>query len=231
MEAILRRGLEALGLGAEGVPSLLRYAALLEERNRVMNLTAITDPEDVATLHFLDCASLLPLADFRGHTLADVGTGAGFPGLVLRILEPTLSVTLLDAQNKRIDFLRDVCSDLALTDVSCVHARAETFASDHRESFDFVTSRAVADLRILSELCLPLVRPDGAFLAMKSVDSDAELSAARHAIGLLGGQIETVLNYTIPCTDVTHRLVVVRKTAPTPTKYPRSFAKIKKNPL
>ncbi len=231
MEAVLRRGLEALGLGAEGVPALLRYAELLTEKNRVMNLTAITEPEDIANLHFLDCAALLTLADCRGKSLADVGTGAGFPGLVLKILEPSLDLTLLDALNKRVGFLREVCEDLALTDVDCVHARAEEFAAGHREAFDLVTSRAVAELRILSELCLPLVKPGGAFLAMKSVDSGDELEAARRAIGVLGGRLESVKDYAIPGTDVTHRLLVIRKERPTPPKYPRVFAKIKKNPL
>jgi len=231
METILRDGLAALGLNAEGVPALLRFGEMLVEKNKVMNLTAITEPHDVATLHFLDCAALLCLADFKDKRVADIGTGAGFPGMPLKILEPSMEITLLDSLNKRIDFLKEVCADLGLSGVSCVHGRAEEFAAGHRESFDIVTSRAVANLQLLSELCLPLVKVDGYFLAMKSVDSEEELNGAKTAIKLLGGRIEKVEDYTIPGTDVTHRLVFIRKIAETPKKYPRAFAKIKKNPL
>ena len=231
METILRDGLAALGLNAEGVPALLRFGEMLVEKNKVMNLTAITEPHDVATLHFLDCAALLALADFKDKRVADIGTGAGFPGMPLKILEPSMEITLLDSLNKRIDFLREVCADLGLSGVSCVHGRAEEFAAGHRESFDIVTSRAVANLQLLSELCLPLVKVDGYFLAMKSVDSEEELNGAKTAIKTLGGRIEKVEDYTIPGTDVTHRLVFIRKIAETPKKYPRAFAKIKKNPL
>ena len=231
MEQLLRDGLTTLGLPTEGIPSLLRYGELLLEKNKVMNLTAITQPEDVATLHFLDSAALLTLADFRGKTVADIGTGAGFPGMPLRILEPSIHLTLLDSLNKRIDFLKEVCADLGLSDVDCVHARAEEFAAGHRGGFDIVTSRAVANLRMLSELCLPLVKPGGWFLSMKSVDSDAELEEAAGAIKLLGGTVEKSVNYAIPGTDVRHRLIIIKKTGETPKQYPRAFAKIKKNPL
>ena len=231
MEQLLRDGLTALGLSTEGIPSLLRYGELLLEKNKVMNLTAITQPEDVATLHFLDSAALLTLADFRGKTVADIGTGAGFPGMPLRILEPSIHLTLLDSLNKRIDFLKEVCADLGLSDVDCVHARAEEFAAGHRGGFDIVTSRAVANLRMLSELCLPLVKKGGWFLSMKSVDSDAELEEAAGAIKLLGGTVEKSVDYAIPGTDVRHRLIIIKKTGETPKKYPRAFAKIKKNPL
>ena len=231
MEQLLRDGLTTLGLSTEGIPSMLRYGELLLEKNKVMNLTAITQPEDVATLHFLDSAALLTLADFRGKTVADIGTGAGFPGMPLRILEPSIHLTLLDSLNKRIDFLKEVCADLGLSDVDCVHARAEEFAAGHRGGFDIVTSRAVANLRMLSELCLPLVKKGGWFLSMKSVDSDAELEEAAGAIKLLGGTVEKSMDYAIPGTDVRHRLIIIKKTGETPKKYPRAFAKIKKNPL
>lgn len=196
-----------------------------------MNLTAITDPEEVARLHFLDSAALLTLTDFREKTVVDVGTGAGFPGLPLRILEPSIRLTLLDAQNKRINFLQEVCQDLSLTGVSCVHGRAEAFAAEHRETFDLAVSRAVAALPVLAELCLPLVKVGGSFLAMKSVDCTSELEAADRALSLLGGRLEKPLDYRIPGTDVRHRLVIVKKIGETPKKYPRMFAKIKKNPL
>ena len=231
MEHLLHEGLTTLGLSTAGIPSLLRYADMLVEKNKVMNLTAITDPADIATLHFLDCAALLPLADWADKSVADIGTGAGFPGMPLRILEPSIRLTLLDSLNKRIDFLKEVCEDLGLDDVNCIHGRAEEFAATHRESYDIVTSRAVANLQMLCELCLPLVKEGGYFLSMKSVDSDQELKLAYTAIKTLGGQVEQVKDYTIPGTDVSHRLIFIKKVAPTPKKYPRAFAKIKKAPL
>jgi 16S rRNA (guanine527-N7)-methyltransferase len=231
MEELLHQGLTALGLPTEGAAKLVRYGELLVEKNKVMNLTAITEPKDVATLHFLDSAALLTLADWKGKKVADIGTGAGFPGMPLRIVEPSLRLTLLDSLNKRIDFLKEVCADLGLNDVECIHGRAEEFAANHREDYDIVTSRAVANLQMLSELCLPLVKVGGYFLSMKAVDSEEEVNAAKNAIKTLGGQIEKVVDYAIPGTDVQHRLIFIKKIKETPKKYPRAFAKIKKNPL
>lgn len=231
MEAILREGLTALSLPTEGIPALLRYWELLAEKNKVMNLTAITDPAEAARLHFLDSAALLALADLRGKRVVDVGTGAGFPGLPLKILEPSIQLTLLDAQRKRVDFLREVCGELGLEDVDCVHGRAEEFAQQHRETFDLAVSRAVAALPVLAELCLPLVKTGGQFLAMKSVDSNEELNASERAAGVLGGRLEKPLDYVISGTNIPRRLVILTKIEETPKKYPRTFAKIKKNPL
>lgn len=231
MEALLRDGLSELGLSADAVPSLLRFSERLLETNKVMNLTAITEPAEVARLHFLDCAALLTLSDFAGKTVVDVGTGAGFPGMPLRLLEPSVQMTLLDSLGKRVHFLQDTCDALGLSDVRCVHARAEEFAAQHRESYDLAVSRAVANLQLLSELCLPLVKVGGKFLAMKSVESEEEIEAARHAIETLGGALSAVKDYRIPGTEITHRLVVIEKLRPTPAKYPRAFAKIKKAPL
>ena len=231
MEQLLHAGLSALGLPAEGIPALERFGEMLVEKNKVMNLTAITEPVDIATLHFLDSVAMLTLADLKEKKMADIGTGAGFPGMPLQILEPTAKLTLLDSLNKRIGFLQEVCDTLNLRDTRCVHGRAEEYARDHRESFDFATSRAVAALNVLCELALPMVKLGGAFLAMKSVDCDEELRQAKSAIAQLGGSVEAVRDYTIPGTDVRHRLVIIRKVKPTPAAFPRAFARIKKNPL
>ena len=231
MEATLRAGLTALSLPCSAVPQLLDFAGRLLEKNRVMNLTAITEPKDVATLHLLDCAALLTLSDFRGKSVVDVGTGAGFPGMVLRILEPDFDLTLLDSLGKRIDWLAETCAAMGLERVDCVHARAEEFAVQHRQQYEIATSRAVAALPLLCELALPLVKPGGCFLAMKSVDSDDEIQSARGAMGQLGGKLESIRDYAIPGTEVTHRLVVIRKVKDTPPQFPRTWAKIKKAPL
>ena len=231
MRDILTAGLTALGLDTAAVPQLERYAALLLEKNRVMNLTAITGERDVATLHLLDCAALLAQADMRGKTVIDVGTGAGFPGMVLAILEPSAQFTLLDSLGKRVDFLREVCDELGLKNVVCIHGRAEEFAAGHRERFDIATSRAVAQLNVLSELTLPLVKVDGLFAAMKSTSTDGEIAAARSAIAQLGGQLAGCTDYPVPETDVVHRIVRIEKVRPTPKQFPRAFARIKKAPL
>ena len=231
MNEILKKGLTELGMNTATIPRLTEFARLLLEKNKVMNLTAITEPEAVATLHLLDCAYLLTLTDCGGKSIVDVGTGAGFPGMPMGILEPKAQLTLLDSLGKRIDFLRECAQTLKLENISCVHARAEEFAAEHREQFDIATSRAVAALPVLSELALPLVKPGGLFLAMKSVESDEEIESARGAIGQLGGKIEKICDYTVPCTEVRHRVVLIRKVRPTPPRFPRTFAKIKKSPL
>jgi 16S rRNA (guanine527-N7)-methyltransferase len=228
---ILTEGLAQMGLPAGAAPRLAEFAGAVLEKNKVMNLTAITDPADFAALHLLDSAVLLTIADFRGKTVVDVGTGAGFPGMPLRILEPDFDLTLLDSLGKRIAFLQDTCAQMGLQRVEAIHARAEEFAADHREQYDIATSRAVAALNVLCELALPLVRVGGCFLAMKSVDSDEEIAAARGAIGQLGGRIREIRDYAIPGTGVRHRVVIIHKLRPTPQAYPRAFAKIKKNPL
>ena len=236
MKDILTQGLAQLDITPppEAIDRLCRYAQLLVEQNKVMNLTAITDPEGIARLHFLDSAALLPLCGgAAGKSLIDVGTGAGFPGLVLKILCPELKLTLLDSLGKRVNWLSQVARELGLKDVTCLHARAEERAlvKGYRDSFDLVTARAVADLRLLSELCLPYAKVGGTFLSMKSVDSGEELDRAAHAIKLLGGRLENITDCPIPGCDVTHRVVAIRKMAPTLKGYPRRWAKIQKEPL
>lgn len=237
MKTVIESGLEELGL-TQSVPScaaqqLAQYGSMLLEKNQVMNLTAIREPDQVARLHMLDCAALVKLADFEGKALIDVGTGAGFPGLPLKILVPSLQVTLLDSLNKRVDWLEEVSQTLSLSHMRVLHARAEEQAlvKGYRDSFDFATARAVADLRLLCELCLPYVKPGGMFLSMKSTNSDQELSEAAHAIQLMGGRVKEVVDYTIPGTQVAHRVVCIQKMAPTLKGYPRRWAKIQKEPL
>lgn len=231
MTALLREGLRELGLDESRAETLERFAALLLKKNEVMNLTAITEPEAVTQLHLLDSAALTQFVDLSGKTVVDVGTGAGFPGMPLRILKDDFDLTLLDSLGKRIAWLEEVCGTLGLKRVECVHTRAEEFAAGHRESYDLAVSRAVAQLNVLCELALPLVKVGGQFLAMKSVDTEEEIAAAKGAIRTLGGKIVKVEDYTIPTSGVTHRAVVIEKVSPTPPRYPRAFAKIKKQPL
>ena len=237
MREIITSGLADLGLTdrvPKDTPSLLeQYGKLLLEKNQVMNLTAIRDEDKVAQLHMLDCAALLSYADFQGKTLIDVGTGAGFPGLPLKILVPSLRVTLLDSLGKRVDWLNQVAAQLGLSGIEAIHARAEEQAQvkGFRDSFDFATARAVAELRLLCELCLPYVKVGGFFLAMKSVDCGRELEDSAHCIKLLGGRVYGQHDYTIPGTDISHRVVIIQKVAPTLKGYPRRWAKIQKEPL
>jgi len=237
LKNIISAGLAQMGL-ADRVPQsapeqLSEYGRLLIEKNQVMNLTAITDPDQVAKLHMLDCAALLTCADFEGKTLIDVGTGAGFPGLALKILVPSLEITLLDSLGKRVNWLNEVIAQLGLTGITAIHARAEEQAlvKGFRDSFDLVTARAVADLRLLSEICLPYAKVGGQFLSMKSVESAAEVEGAGRAIKMMGGRVREQQDYTIPGTDITHRLVTIDKVAPTLKGYPRRWAKIQKEPL
>ena len=232
MDEILRNGFDALGLPlTDAAAARFRtYYDHLDAQSRVMNLTAIRGRGETARLHFLDCAAVLTAADFRDASVIDVGTGAGFPGLVMKIAEPSIRLTLLDSLQKRVQFLRETCGLLGFDDVHCVHARAEE-ASGLRESFDFAVSRAVARLDMLAEICLPFVRVGGAFLAMKGPGAAEELAGARRAIEALGGGEAEILPYLIPGTDAAHCVVRVRKVSETPEKYPRRWAKIQKSPL
>ena len=230
----LENGVKTYGLELPetAAPAFRRYFELLDERSRVMNLTAISGEEDVYTLHFLDSLFLLTLDDFRDRSVIDIGSGAGFPGIPMKIVQPELSLTLLDAQQKRVDFMSEVCSDVGVSAV-CLHARAEEAALERgmRGCFDFAVSRAVARLNVLCELCMPFVRTGGSFIAMKSTGADDELSEAENAIRKLGGEVAKIEDYTVPGTCVTHRAIVIRKVTETPSGYPRRFAKIQKKPL
>ncbi|MBQ3276484.1 MAG: 16S rRNA (guanine(527)-N(7))-methyltransferase RsmG [Oscillospiraceae bacterium] len=232
MEEILRAGLEELGVEADGtaIERLRQYHSLLEETNKVMNLTAIRGEEETARLHFLDCAALLRYLPAGEIRVCDVGAGAGFPGLVLKILRPELRLTMLDSQQKRVAFQRRTADALGLEDVECIAGRAEEEIA-LRERFDAVTSRAVARLDMLCELCLPLVKPGGTFAAMKGPDAAEELREAERAVRLLGGGEARIETYAIPGTDIRHSAVLIPKVRPTPARDPRRFAVIKKTPL
>ena len=222
-----------LELPESAAPAFLRYFEFLEEKNKVMNLTAISGEEEVYTLHFLDCLALFKYHDFKNESIIDIGSGAGFPGLPVKIAEPSVKLTMLDAQQKRINFLSETCDNIGLDGVNCIHARAEeaAFEKEMRGKFDCAVSRAVARLNVLCELCMPFVKTGGYFFAMKSVDSGEEIDEAKKAITTLGGELEGCHDYTIPGTDVTHRVVVIKKVKETPSGYPRRFSKISKSPI
>lgn len=232
LEELLTNGFAEMGI-APDVKALSRfrtYYEMLTEKNKVMNLTAIAGEADTARLHFLDSAAPLLLQSMAGKRVIDVGTGAGFPGLPLKIIQPEISLTLLDSLQKRVGFLQEVCTALSLTDVECVHARAEECA-ERRETYDFAVSRAVARLNVLAELCLPYVKVGGRFLALKGPASEEEVQEARKAIAQLGGKVEQIFDYAVPGEDRMHKIVVVAKLSPSPKKFPRRFAMIKKSPL
>lgn len=233
LESVLLSGFEELGLTVDeqAISRYRIYYEYLEEINKVMNLTAISGEEDVGRLHFLDCAALPAHLPVEGRSLIDVGTGAGFPGLAVKIACPGLSLTLLDSLDKRVNFLKNCCEKLELEDVVCIHARAEEAAADMRESFDIASSRAVARLNLLSELCLPFVKVGGYFAAMKGPDCQEEINEAKRGIAMLGGKVEKKIDYTVPGTDIVHSIVLIKKVKPTPAKYPRRWAQMKKQPL
>jgi len=221
-----------LELTDDMVRQLSRYGELLLDWNTRMNLTAITDPDAVTVRHFIDSATLLhalPLPE--GARIIDVGTGAGFPGAVLKILRPDLSVTLLDSQRKRTEFLSALTHELGIP-CEILQARAEDAARNPRlrEGFDLSCARAVAELRILAELCLPFVRTGGFFAAMKGPGAGEELQAAKKGIDLLGGRIFDTKDFVLPDSS-SRSIVFIKKISQTPTKYPRPYAKIVKAPL
>lgn len=221
-------------LTARQTEQFLEYYELLAEWNQRMNLTAITEYDDVIKKHFVDSLSLIKAYDVsRKVSVIDVGTGAGFPGLALKIAYPDLRVTLLDSLNKRIRFLDEVIERLDLSEVETIHGRAEDFAKPDklREKFDLCVSRAVANLSSLSEYCLPFVKQGGYFISYKSEKTAEEITAAMHAISLLGGNLKEQVEFMLPDSDIYRNLVVIEKKKPTPKMYPRKAGLPAKEPL
>ena len=232
MIELLKKGSDELGieLNDRQIDALCKYAELLVEWNKKINLTAITDKDSIATKHFLDSMSAITTGFVQGKII-DVGCGAGFPGLVLKIAKPDLNLTLLDSLNKRINFLNEVISDLKIDGVQTVHGRAEDYARQMREKFDTVVSRAVANMTVLSELCIPFLKTGGYFLALKGPLADDELKDAHRAIHILGGEVTEVKNIHIPNTDLNHKIIIIKKVRHTPIQYPRKAGIVTKNPI
>ncbi len=209
-----------------------KYYEMLVETNKVMNLTALTEPQDVAVKHIVD--SLMAYADyFPGKVLADVGTGAGFPGIPLKIYCPALKVVLIDSLAKRLNFLQRVIDELDLTDIECMHLRAEDAGKNaaHREKYDIVTARAVARLSVLSEYCLPLVKVGGMFVALKGAKYKEEIAAAGKALNVLGGKLVRAQQVELPGLDDGRAVVTIKKVKASPKAYPRKAGLPEKNPL
>lgn len=226
-------------LDAEEIIKFRTYAELLRERNKVMNLTNIVDDKGIAMRHFVDSLTIVPYIreeqKKKGKedlTLVDVGTGAGFPGIPIKVKMPKIKLILMDSLQKRIGFLEDVCNELELKDVTTVHTRAEDAGRNkkYREKYDIATARAVASLPVLCEYCLPFVKVGGIFLAMKG-HAEEELKDAKKAIALLGGTIEKTDEFVLPGTDMNRSVIVIRKVRPTPPQYPRQAGKPSKTPI
>ena len=238
--SLFEKGLDQLKiqLTQEQKEQFIKYYEYLIEKNKVMNLTAITDYEEDLLKHFLDSLSLVKVQDFipeklSGKTVIDIGTGAGFPGIPLKIAFPELGIVLLDSLNKRINFLDEVIEMLQLRKIEAVHGRAEDYArqKEFRENFDFCVSRAVANLSTLSEYCLPFVKQGGYFISYKSGKIEEELSNAENAVKVLGGNVKEVVKFSLMDTDMDRSFVVVEKKKTTPKRYPRKAGLPSKEPI
>ena len=221
-------------LSVEQVEVFMRFREQLLERNKVVNLTAIREPEEVITKHFLDSLCVFATDSIKSKAkVLDVGTGGGFPGIPMKIAEPSLRIDLLDSLKKRLTFLDEVITENQWTDIQTLHGRAEDFAQNrkYREQYDLVVSRAVARLTILLEYCLPYVKLGGVFLALKGPMLDEEIDEAKRALLVLGGQIEKMLEVEIPYTDLSHRILVIKKIKSTPKIYPRQAGMPRKEPI
>ena len=234
----LKKELNEFGieLTAEMEEKFLLYYNMLIEWNSFMNLTAITDFDEVLKKHFTDSVSLIraiPDLAEKNYRMIDIGTGAGFPGIPLKIVFPNISVVLLDSLNKRVNFLNEVISKLQLTDITAMHGRAEDFAQnkEYRESFDLCVSRAVANLATLSEYCLPFVKKNGRFISYKSEKVSEEFEVSGKAISVLGGEYENQVTFELPDSDIYRNLFIIKKKSATPGKYPRKAGLPSKEPI
>ena len=236
MKDILKKGLASFGIDAttDIYERFSLYYELLIEYNKKVNLTAITQPEEVAVKHFLDSVSILSVCDIKkGAKIIDVGTGAGFPGIPLKIVRDDIDITLVDSLNKRVDFLKLCANELSLSNTYCIHSRAEELAhkDEHRQRYDFAVSRAVANMATLSEYCLPFVCIGGKFAAFKGPMAEEELSNAKNAIATLGGGNACIKLAQIADYELSHSIILVDKIALTATKYPRSGNKPLNKPI
>lgn len=223
-----------IDLNKNQINQFLSYYKLLIERNKVMNLTTITEFNEVINKHFIDSLSIVKVMDLRSSLkVLDIGTGAGFPGIPLKIAFPSLQITLLDSLNKRINFLNDVVDELELKGIKTIHGRAEDYGrdKDYREGFDLCVSRAVANLSTLSEYCMPYVKIGGHFISYKSGNISQELENSKNAVKALGGKITRSEIFNLPDTDMERSLIVIEKTLVTPKIYPRSAGKPSKEPI
>jgi len=233
---LLLKGAKSYGifLDENKINMFEKYMVLLKEWNEKINLTAITEDDEIVRKHFLDSISIIKSGLINDNLkIIDVGTGAGFPGIPLKIINPTLKVTLLDSLKKRVNFLNQVINELGLKNIEAVHGRAEDFArlDEYREKYDISTARAVAPMNILCEYCLPFVKVGGYFIAMKGPSIEEEIKDSKNAIGTLGGRLIDIVETSIPEYDVNHKLIVVGKIKPTDKKYPRKPSQIEKKPI
>lgn len=223
-----------LNLSEHQYEQFIKYMRLLQEWNEKVNLTAITEDEEVIKKHFIDCIKAFKSKAIReAKTVIDVGTGAGFPGLPIAIMNPNAKITLLDSLNKRVNFLNAVISELGLNNVTTIHSRAEDGArkNELREKFDVATSRAVANMAVLSEFCMPYVKVNGHFVALKGPSIDEELKNGKAAIKILGGEVQGIIEVNIEDTDLRHNIVEVKKIKKCSKTYPRKAGTINKDPL
>ncbi|WDV48286.1 16S rRNA (guanine(527)-N(7))-methyltransferase RsmG [Clostridiaceae bacterium M8S5] len=223
-----------INLNNEDIDKFYKYKEILKDWNEKINITALIEDNDIEIKHFVDSLTIFKLKYLHNNQkIIDIGTGGGFPGLPLKIINKTIDLTLMDSLNKRIKFLNHVAKELNLDNVKCLHGRAEEIAKnkEYREHFDIAVSRAVARLNILCEYCIPFVKVGGFFIAMKGPEIEEELNEAKRAVEVLGGKIEEVKKVTLPIYNIDHTLIVIKKVNNTSTKYPRKPGIPKKNPI
>lgn len=225
---------ENIDLTDKQYDDFIKYKDMIKEWNKKINLTSILEDEQIIKKHFIDSIKIFDFKKLMNlKEVIDVGTGGGFPGIPMKIVNPSMKITLLDSLNKRINFLNEVIKELNLDDIETIHGRAEDFGKDknYREKFDAVVSRAVANMTVLSEICLPFVKKGGYFIALKGPSIDKEIEESKKAINILGGKIETIKEVVIEQSDLKHNLVVVKKIKNTPKEYPRKAGIVSKKPL